>query len=44
MRGDEIGQSTLFNLLLRNYLRHSHLEAAYNLIEKCTFPEGKSNN
>jgi 26S proteasome regulatory subunit N3 len=44
VRGDEIGQSTLFNLLLRNYLRYSHLEAAYNLIEKCSFPEGKSNN
>lgn len=39
-----MGQSTIFNLLLRNYLRHSHLEAAYNLIEKCNFPEGKSSN
>lgn len=44
VRSDEIGQSTIFNLLLRNYLRYSHLEAAYNLIEKCSFPEGKSNN
>jgi hypothetical protein len=44
VRGDEMGQSTIFNLLLRNYLRHSHLEAAYNLIEKCNFPEGKSSN
>ena len=25
-------------------MKHSHLEAAYNLIEKCSFPEGKSNN
>lgn len=25
VRGDEIGQSTIFNLLLRNYLRYSHL-------------------
>lgn len=32
VRSDEIGQSTIFNLLLRNYLRYSHLEAAYNLI------------
>ena len=41
---DEIGQSTLLNLLLRNYLRDNHLDAAYNLIEKTSFPETKSNN
>lgn len=32
------------NLLLRNYLKHNHIDAAYNLIEKTSFPEGKSNN
>ena len=32
VRVDEIGQSTLLNLLLRNYLRDNHLDAAYNLI------------
>ena len=32
------------NLLLRNYIRHSHFDAAHNLIEKTSFPEGKSNN
>ena len=44
MRSDEIGQSTLLNLLLRNYRRHSHIDAAHNLIEKTSFPEGKSSN
>lgn len=44
VRSDEIGQSTLLNLLLRSYLRHSNIDAAYNLIEKTSFPEGKSSN
>lgn len=44
VRADEISQSTLLNLLLRNYLKHNHIDAAYNLIEKTTFPESKSNN
>lgn len=44
VRNDELGQSTLLNLLLRNYLRYNHFDAAYNLIEKTSFPEGKSNN
>jgi 26S proteasome regulatory subunit N3 len=44
VRSDELGQSTLLNLLLRNYLRHNHIDAAHNLIEKTSFPEGKSNN
>lgn len=44
VRSDEIGQSTIFNLLLRNYIAYGHLEAAYNLVEKCVFPERKSNN
>lgn len=32
VRSDEYGQSTLLNLLLRNYLRYSHIDAAHNLI------------
>ena len=44
VRADEISQTTLLNLLLRNYLKHNHIDAAYNLIEKTTFPESKSNN
>ena len=44
VRNDEIGQSCLLNLLLRNYLKHNHIDAAYNLIEKTSFPESKSNN
>lgn len=44
VRADEIGQSTILNLLLRNYFRHNHYDAAFNLIEKTSFPEGKSNN
>lgn len=32
VRTDETGQCVLLNLLLRNYLRHNQLEAAYNLI------------
>lgn len=38
VRNDELGQSTLLNLLLRNYLKHNHIDAAYNLIEKSSFP------
>lgn len=44
VRNDELGQSTLLNLLLRNYIRHNHIDAAHNLIEKTSFPEGKSGN
>jgi 26S proteasome regulatory subunit N3 len=32
------------NILLRDYLAHNQIEAAYNLIEKTSFPESKSNN
>lgn len=32
VRVDEISQSTLLNLLLRNYIKHNHIDAAYNLI------------
>jgi len=29
---------------LRNYLHYNHYEAANHLIDKCQFPENKSNN
>jgi 26S proteasome regulatory subunit N3 len=32
VRVDEISQSTLLNLLLRNYLKHNHIDTAFNLI------------
>ena len=41
---DEMGQATLLNLLLRDYLSSNQIEAAHNLIEKTSFPEAKSNN
>lgn len=44
VRGDEISKCTVLNLLLRNYLRQNHIEAAHNLIDKTFFPENKSNN
>lgn len=37
VRDDGIGQSTLMNLLLRNYLKHNHIDSAYNLIDKTSF-------
>ena len=44
VRMDEMGQATLLNLLLRDYLATNQIEAAFNLIEKTSFPETKSNN
>ena len=32
VRVDEASQTTLLNLLLRNHLKHNHIDAAYNLI------------
>lgn len=32
VRVDENSQTTLLNLLLRNYLKHNHIDAAFNLI------------
>ncbi|KAJ0392974.1 hypothetical protein P43SY_009108 [Pythium insidiosum] len=44
LRYDEIGQATLVNLLLRNYLHENLYEQAYKFVSKTTFPEGVSNN
>lgn len=41
---DEIGQATLVNLLLRNYLQENLFEQAYKFVTKSTFPESVSNN
>lgn len=44
LRYDEIGQATLVNLLLRNYLHENLYEQAYKFVTKTTFPENASNN
>ncbi|RLN64776.1 hypothetical protein BBJ28_00021397, partial [Nothophytophthora sp. Chile5] len=44
LRYDEIGQATLVNLLLRNYLQENLYEQAYKFVSKTTFPETVSNN
>ncbi|OQS02194.1 26S proteasome non-ATPase regulatory subunit 3 [Thraustotheca clavata] len=44
LRCDEIGQATLLNLLLRNYLHENLYDQAYKLVSKTTFPEAVSNN
>ncbi|OQR91890.1 26S proteasome non-ATPase regulatory subunit 3 [Achlya hypogyna] len=44
LRCDEIGQATLLNLLLRNYLHENLYDQAYKLVSKTTFPETVSNN
>ncbi|RHY59755.1 hypothetical protein DYB30_004230 [Aphanomyces astaci] len=44
LRSDEIGQSTLLNLLLRNYLHENLYDQAFKLVSKTTFPEAVSNN
>lgn len=44
LKRDEIGQATLLNLLLRNYLQFKNYESAIHLISKTNFPEGKAYN
>lgn len=44
LKRDEIGQATLLNLLLRNYLHFKNYESAIHLISKTNFPEGKAYN
>lgn len=44
LRYDEIGQATLVNLLLRNFLHENLYEQAYKFVTKTTFPENASNN
>jgi len=44
LRSDHEGQSTLMNLLLRNYLTYNLYDQADKLVSKATFPESASNN
>jgi len=44
VRHDEIGQSVLLNLLLRNYLHYNLFEQAHTLSIRANFPENASNN
>ena len=44
IRHDEMGQSVLLNLILRNYLQYNLIEQAQTLSLRTTFPEGASNN
>lgn len=44
LRYDEVGQATLVNLILRNYLAENLYEQAYKFVNKTTFPENVSNN
>jgi len=44
LRYDEVGQATLVNLILRNYLAENLYEQAYKFMSKTTFPENVSNN
>jgi len=44
LRSDYEGQSTLMNLLLRNYLTYNLYDQADKLVSKTTFPETASNN
>jgi len=44
LRSDHEGQSTLTNLLLRNYLAYNLYDQADKLVSKTTFPEAASNN
>ena len=44
LRHDEVGQATLVNLLVRNYLAYNLYDQAQKLISKASFPEAASNN
>jgi 26S proteasome regulatory subunit N3 len=44
LRSDHEGQSSLMNLLLRNYLAFNLYDQADKLVSKATFPESASNN
>lgn len=43
LRHDAMGQATLLNLLLRNYLAYNLYEQALKLVQKTTFPESRPN-
>lgn len=44
LRHDVMGQATLLNLLLRNYLAYNLYEQALKLVQKTTFPESRPNS
>ena len=44
LKHDQIGQATLLNLLLRNYLEFNLYEQADTLMRKTSFPEGDASN
>jgi len=43
LRHDAMGQATLLNLLLRNYLAYNLYEQALKLVQKTSFPESRPN-
>lgn len=43
LRHDPIGQATLLNMILRNYLQFNLYEQALKLVSKTVFPESRSN-
>jgi len=43
LRHDQIGQATLLNLLLRNYLAYNLFDQALKLVSKTSFPESRPN-
>jgi 26S proteasome regulatory subunit N3 len=44
VRRDDMGQSVLLNLLLKNYLQYNLIEQAHTLSMRAAFPESASNN
>ena len=44
LKRDEIGQATIINLLLRNYIKFKDYSFANQLMGQSSFPENKSNN
>mmetsp|Transcript_96290 Transcript_96290/g.281262 ORF Transcript_96290/g.281262 Transcript_96290/m.281262 type:complete len:512 (-) Transcript_96290:292-1827(-) len=43
LRRDSMGQATLLNLLLRNYLAYNLYDQALKLVQKTSFPESRPN-
>eukprot|EP00297_Palpitomonas_bilix_P007597 CAMPEP_0113875372 /NCGR_PEP_ID=MMETSP0780_2-20120614/4913_1 /TAXON_ID=652834 /ORGANISM="Palpitomonas bilix" /LENGTH=493 /DNA_ID=CAMNT_0000861369 /DNA_START=106 /DNA_END=1587 /DNA_ORIENTATION=- /assembly_acc=CAM_ASM_000599 len=44
LRKDEIGEATIINLIVRNYLRSNLVEQASKFVSKATFPENSPNS
>jgi len=44
LRHDVMGQATLLNLILRNYLQYSLFDQALKFVQKTTFPESRPNS